>query len=195
MDADPKARERRVRFLTRLTTLRIVLVPVVMGCVLVGERVRYAYVAGAVLFAVAAATDFLDGRLARSWGAATDLGSFLDTTADKLLVSGTLVALVAAGRASPWIAAIVVGREFVILALRGLVATEGSVIKPSVWGKLKFGVQAVAITMAAARHPVRVGPLFADEWVMLAAAAITVVSGAEYLARFWSALSATARRS
>ena len=58
-----------------------------------------------MLFCVAAATDWIDGRLARRWGVTSKLGSFLDTTADKLLVSGVLIALLAAGRASAWIVA------------------------------------------------------------------------------------------
>ena len=100
----------------------------------------------AVLFAIAAATDFFDGRLARRWKQTTTLGTFLDTTADKLLVSGVLMALVAVGRASAWIAFIIIGRELVIMGLRGVVsAADGTVVKPSIWGKLKANVQFLAI--------------------------------------------------
>ena len=86
--------ERAAAFLKGITYLRVALMPVVMALVLVGDRVQYAYVIAAVLFAIAAATDFFDGRLARRWKQTTILGTFLDTTADKLLVSGVLVALV-----------------------------------------------------------------------------------------------------
>ena len=81
----------------------------------------------------------------------TTLGSFLDTTADKLLVTGVLIALVAVERVSPWIAAIIIGRELVILALRGMVAVDGEVMPPSIWGKLKTNVQFVAIPLAIMR--------------------------------------------
>ncbi len=172
----------------RITYLRIALVPVVMALVLAGNRVRYAFVLAAVVFAVAAVTDFLDGYLARRWGHATTLGSFLDTTADKLLSSGALIALVAVGRASSWIAFIIIGRELVILGLRGLVATSGMVMKPSIWGKLKASVQFLAIFLAMLRPFSPLGPLYLDQWVMLAAAALTVISGVEYLARFSSVL-------
>lgn len=175
-------------FLTRITLARIVLVPAVVVLILVGDRVRYAYVAGAVLFVVAAVTDFWDGYLARRWAMTTTLGSFLDSTADKLLVCGALVALVAVGRASPWIAIIILGRELMILSLRGIVATQGTLMKPSIWGKLKANVQFVAITLAIVRHPHLAGPLHIDEWMMLAAGAITVMSGVEYLSRFSGAL-------
>jgi CDP-diacylglycerol--glycerol-3-phosphate 3-phosphatidyltransferase len=180
----------RVSLLIQITSLRIALVPVVMLLVLQGEERRYAYAIGAVLFAVAAFSDFVDGYLARRWQVTTTLGSFLDTTADKLLVSGTLIALVAVDRASPWIAVIIVGRELVILGLRGMVAADGTVMKPSVWGKLKASFQFVAITMAIVRVPAEVGGLHPDEWAMLVAAFITVMSAVEYLSRFWSALSA-----
>ena len=180
--------------LLRLTSLRIALVPVVMGLILVDDGSRYAHPVAALLFAVAALTDFLDGYLARRWAITTTLGSFLDTTADKLLVSGALVALVAVDRASPWIAMVIIGRELVILGLRGIVAADGIVFAPSVWGKLKTNVQFVAIFLAIVRYPEPLGPLFVDEWAMLGAAVITVVSGVEYLARFSSVLASSGAR-
>ena len=175
--------------LSGLTYTRIVAVPAVMALILVGPDRKSAYMAAAVVFAVAATTDFADGYLARRWAVATKLGSFLDTTADKLLVAGALIALVDVNRASPWIAAIIIGRELLIMGLRGVVAAEGTVFPPSIWGKLKTNVQFVAILLAILRYPHRLGGLYLDEWAMLVAAAITVMSAAEYLVRFSSALS------
>ena len=182
---DRNQRARRVVLL--LTLVRIVAAPVVMGVVLVAPVGSPAVTAAAVGFAAAALTDFLDGRLARRWNVTTTLGTFLDTTADKLLVAGVLIALVAAGRTSAWIAAIIIGRELVILALRGLVASEGVVVRPSVWGKLKANIQFVAIVLAIVRLPAHVGPLYLDEWAMLAAAVVTVVSAVHYLVSFSAA--------
>lgn len=173
-----------------LTYFRIVSVPVVMGLILAGPERDWAYTAAAVLFAVSASTDFLDGFLARRWEKTTTLGSFLDTTADKLLVSGALIALVDVERASAWIAAIIVARELLILGLRGVVAADGTVFKPSIWGKLKANVQFLAILLAIVRFDVELGPLLLDEWAMLLAAGITVMSAVEYLTRFASALTA-----
>ncbi len=174
--------------LSILTSARIAAVPVVMALILLGPDEDYAYGVAAVVFAVAASTDYLDGFLARRWSMTTALGSFLDTTADKLLVTGTLIALVDVGRASTWIAAIIIGRELVILGLRGVVAADGTVFAPSLAGKLKANVQFVAIVLAIVRFDVSLGPLLLDEWAMLAAAVITVLSAVEYLARFSSAL-------
>lgn len=183
-------RLRSARFLAISTSLRIVLTPIVVGLVLLdGTDPKTAADVAAVLFCLAAATDWVDGRLARRWGLTTKLGSFLDTTADKLLVTGGLVALVAVERASPWIALIIIGRELVIMGLRGLIATEGEVMKPSPLGKLKTTVQFLAIAVAIVRPWDPVGGLFVDEWLMLAAAVVTVASAVEYLARSSDVLS------
>jgi CDP-diacylglycerol--glycerol-3-phosphate 3-phosphatidyltransferase len=179
-DADRRASN----FLTGITYLRVALVPVIMALVLAGPRVRYTFAIAAALFAIAAATDFFDGFLARRWAKATTLGSFLDTTADKLLVSGALVALLAVDRASAWIAFIIIGRELVILGLRGAIAVGGEVMVPSIWGKLKANAQFLAVTLAIVRIPDKVGPLFVDQYFMLLAAAVTIASAVEYLARF-----------
>jgi CDP-diacylglycerol--glycerol-3-phosphate 3-phosphatidyltransferase len=179
--------------LSGLTYTRILAVPVVMGLVLLGPDRKSAYTAAAIVFAVASMTDFVDGYLARRWAVTTKLGSFLDTTADKLLVTGVLIALVDVDRASPWIAAIIIGRELLILGLRGVVAGEGTVFPPSIWGKLKTNAQFVAIFLAILHLGEPLGPLRVDEWVMIAAATITVISALEYLTRFSSALSGGAR--
>jgi CDP-diacylglycerol--glycerol-3-phosphate 3-phosphatidyltransferase len=176
-----------------ITYARILLVPVVMSLILLGPSRSGAYTVAAVLFALAATTDFVDGYLARRWALATTLGSFLDTTADKLLVSGALIALVDVDRASAWVAIIIIGRELLILGLRGVVAAEGTVFAPSIWGKIKTNVQFLAILLAILRYDHPVGPLLLDEWAMLVAATITVMSAVEYLARFSSALSEGSR--
>jgi CDP-diacylglycerol--glycerol-3-phosphate 3-phosphatidyltransferase len=173
------------RFIAAGTYARIVLAPIVMGLVLAGPDYE---IPAALLFAFAAATDWWDGRLARRWNLTTTLGSFLDTTADKLLVTGVLVALVGADRVSPWIAAIIVGRELVILGLRGVVAVDGAVMQPSIWGKLKTTIQFVAILLAILRPGEPIAGQYLDEWVMLVAAFITVMSAVDYLQRFAPAL-------
>ncbi len=179
--------------LRRITYVRVILVPVVMWLVL-SDGIAHHYAIAAALFALAAVTDFFDGFLARRWAATTILGSFLDTTADKLLVSGVLIALVSVGRASPWVASIIVGRELMILGLRGVVAADGTVIAPSIWGKLKANVQFVAIFLALLRPGSRIGPFYLDEWAMWGAAVVTILSAVEYLARFSSRLTVFRRR-
>jgi CDP-diacylglycerol--glycerol-3-phosphate 3-phosphatidyltransferase len=169
---------------TGLSALRIALVIPVMALVLAGPDTDHAYVAAAVVFGAAAVTDFLDGYLARRWRVTTTLGSFLDTTADKVLVAGALVALVSVGRASPWLATVIVSRELAVLALRGMVAAGGSVMAPSMWGKIKANVQFAALLMAMLRVDARWGPWHPDQWVLGAATVLAVASAVQYFARF-----------
>src|SRR4051794_38816979 len=181
---------RSARVVAIYTWLRILLTPVVMVLLMLDGSTAGALSAAALaVFVLAAATDMLDGVLARRWDVTTTLGSFLDTTADKLLVTGVLFALVAVERASPWIAALIVGREVAILGLRGVVAAEGTVMSPSRLGKVKTAVQLLAISLAIVRPGDPVGGLYVDEWAMLAAAAITVASAIDYFTTFASSLS------
>jgi CDP-diacylglycerol--glycerol-3-phosphate 3-phosphatidyltransferase len=176
---------RSARFLAASTSLRILLTPVIMAMLLADVN-RWAT---AVLFAIAAATDWIDGYLARRWDVTTKLGSFLDTTADKLLVTGVLIALVAVERASPWVAIIIIGREMMVLGLRGVVAAGGTVMQASMLGRLKTAIQFLAILLAIGRPGDEIGGAYIDEWAMLLAAAITVASAVDYFSRFAGSLS------
>jgi CDP-diacylglycerol---glycerol-3-phosphate 3-phosphatidyltransferase len=176
----------RTYFLTAGTGLRIVAVPVVMALVLddgIDHWVPFA------VFIVAALTDYLDGYFARRWQVTTTLGSFLDTTADKLLATGALIALVSVDRASAWVAALVIGREMLILGLRGVVAADGTVMKASSLARWKTTLQFIAIPGAILRPDWVVAGQYADEWLMVAAAIITALSAADYLVKFASTLS------
>jgi CDP-diacylglycerol--glycerol-3-phosphate 3-phosphatidyltransferase len=188
------ADQRAGAFLAGLTYIRVLLTPVVMALILAGRDRPWAYGLAAWLFAFAAITDFFDGRLARRWKRTSELGNFLDTTADKLLVAGVLIALVEVDRTTTWIAAVIVARELLILGLRGAVtAAEGTVVAPSMLGKAKANVQFAAITLAIWRPDVVIADRFLDEWAMVLAAVITVWSAVDYLGRFVGRL--TRRRS
>jgi CDP-diacylglycerol--glycerol-3-phosphate 3-phosphatidyltransferase len=171
------------------TVLRIALTPVVMALILLPDADDGGLRALAtVLFCIAAATDYVDGHLARRWNVTTKLGSFLDTTADKLLVAGVLIALLGVDRVSPWIAALIIGREFVLMGLRGVIASDGAVMAPSSLGKLKTSIQFLAIALAILRPGDPIGDQYLDEWAMLIAAVITVWSAVDYLVRAAPAL-------
>ena len=187
-----RADERAAFFLGVVTWLRVVLTPVVMALVLRGTH--DADVLATWLFGFAAVTDFVDGRLARRWKQTSAFGAFLDTTADKLLVSGVLVALVAVGRASAWVAFLIVGREMLVLGLKGAAsAAEGSVVLPSLLGKAKANVQFVAILLAIWRPDVLIGGHYLDTWALWIAAAVTVWSGADYVARYFGVVTGSRR--
>lgn len=141
------------------------------------------------LFALAAFTDFLDGFIARRTTGGTVLGAFLDTTADKILVTGSLLALVSVDRVSIWPAAIIIFREFTVMALRGVVAQRGGLIQPSTWGKIKAATQFAAIFLAFVRLSEPWGPWYLDQWAMLVAVVATVGSMWGYLTAFWEVVS------
>jgi CDP-diacylglycerol---glycerol-3-phosphate 3-phosphatidyltransferase len=187
----PASRRRTARLLNGLSLARMVLGVPVIALILLGPSVWYCFVIAAVLFTVAAATDFLDGYLARRWHQTSDLGVFLDTTADKMLVAAALIALVAVGRASPWAAAVIVWREMAILGLKAAASASGTIVYPSIWGKVKFNVQFVAIMLAILRYHHRIGTMYLDQWAMAVAAVVTVLSAWSYLQRLPSLLKGT----
>jgi CDP-diacylglycerol---glycerol-3-phosphate 3-phosphatidyltransferase len=165
------------------TCTRIVATPVVMALLL-----THSYTAAAILFLVVSATDWFDGRLARRWNVSSKLGSFLDTTADKLLVTGTLVALVAVDRASPWVALVMIGREMTVLGLRAAVAASGQHLEASMLGKWKATLQFVALALAMLHPDVIIAGAYLDQWVLVIAAVVTAWSGIDYFVRFSSSL-------
>jgi CDP-diacylglycerol---glycerol-3-phosphate 3-phosphatidyltransferase len=165
------------------TSVRIVATPVVVGLVL-----GRSWTVAAIVFALASSTDWFDGRLARRWNVSSRLGSFLDTTADKLLVTGTLVALVATRRASPWFSLAIIGRELTLLGLRAAVAAEGGHLEASLLGKWKATVQFAALLVVIIRPHVTIAGAYLDQWLLGLAALITVQSGVDYFVKFRSAL-------
>jgi CDP-diacylglycerol---glycerol-3-phosphate 3-phosphatidyltransferase len=177
--------ERAQALLIAGTSIRIVAVPIVMALVISGSDT-----AAAIVFLAAAATDWFDGRLARRWNVTTRIGSFLDTTADKLLVTGAMVALLAVDRMSPWFAIVIIGREFTILGLRAAVEAHGSHLEPSMLGKWKATIQFAALGLVMIRPDVTIAGAYLDEWGIALAALITVWSGVQYLINFSSALRA-----
>jgi CDP-diacylglycerol--glycerol-3-phosphate 3-phosphatidyltransferase len=181
---------RPISFPDWLAIARIVAVPVIMGLTRLYLHPTYplagqALYLAALLFAAAAITDFLDGYLARRWKQESVTGAFLDTTADKLLVSGSLLALTAIDRVSIWAALIIIMREFLVMGLRGVVAVGGGMMKPTTWGKVKAWAQYLAIFLAFLRLPERWGPLYLDQWVMWIAVIVTIGSGWQYFVGFW----------
>jgi CDP-diacylglycerol---glycerol-3-phosphate 3-phosphatidyltransferase len=157
-----------------LTVVRILLVPVVVVALL--EETPNADALAAIVFAVAALTDGLDGYIARSRGSITTFGKLMDPIADKLLIIAPLVSLVSLGRIAPWVAMVIIAREFAVTALRMVAAEQGVVIGASVLGKLKTITQVVAIFAVIAFQST---PLGVDLLVYLAVV-VTIVSGADY---------------
>ncbi len=98
-----------------------------------------------LIFAIAAASDGLDGYIARSRNMVTVIGKFLDPLADKLLISAAMICLVDVGLISSWIAMVIIAREFAVSGLRIIAMTEDKVVEASLWGKIKTTSQIIAV--------------------------------------------------
>ena len=164
-----------------LTVLRLVLVPVFLFALFAsgGHLASYRWLAWTI-FAVAAITDRFDGHIARKRGQVTDFGKIADPMADKALTGSALVGLSMLGNLSWWVTIVVLVREIGITLLRFAVIRFG-VISASPGGKAKTLVQIVAIGM----YVLPLGPSlhWIAVWFMVAAVALTVVTGADYLVR------------
>ncbi len=157
-----------------LTLLRIVAVPVVVVALL--DETPNGDQLAAIVFALAAITDGLDGFIARWRGSVTTFGKLMDPVADKLLITAALVSLVSLGRLAAWVAMVIIAREFAVTALRAVAAERGVVISASWLGKVKTALQIAAIFALIAAYP---APAWVDGLVY-AAVAVTVISGADY---------------
>src|SRR5437879_2729874 len=134
-----------------LTLLRIFFVPLVVVLLLTKGHDMDGWAVG--VFLAAAATDLLDGHLARRRGQITTLGILLDPVADKLLTSAAFISLVERGYVPAWIAVIIVGREFAVSGLRAIASAEGYVLGASELGKTKMVLEVAAITtIVVERH-------------------------------------------
>jgi CDP-diacylglycerol---glycerol-3-phosphate 3-phosphatidyltransferase len=152
-------------------------------------------VSASVLFVLASITDGLDGYLARKRKQITTMGMLLDPLADKIMVTGALIALVAYNPevVKVWIAVVIIGREFLISGLRSIASSEGFTIQASDLGKLKTVVQIVSVTSALLAHRWdywHIGFLIIPiKWYAIAAIYFTVlvstVSAVDYFIGFW----------
>jgi CDP-diacylglycerol--glycerol-3-phosphate 3-phosphatidyltransferase len=137
-----------------------------------------------VIFLIAAATDLLDGYLARRWKQVTTIGTLLDPIADKLLVSAALISLVQVGVIRGWLVVLLVGREFAVSGLRAIAAAEGYTISASELGKTKtfFQVLAISLLMVSIHHSA------ITVWAKLSLYLVvffSLASAVSYFFKFW----------
>lgn len=180
-----------------LSFSRIVAAPILYVLIVSGGR--YGYLAAALLFVVASFTDTLDGEIARHRKLVSPFGIYLDTTADKILITVLLVALAVVHLAPGWMAAVVIAREFLVTGLRSYAAALGIVIPAGGWGKAKTMITIIALFLVLLEGDARqggllsshaapgsllvtpVGPYTLAVWGLLIAVIWTVGSGAEYI--------------
>ncbi len=185
----------------KLTLLRVIMIPAFLIVMLV---VPYPVgpLVGAAIYALASATDALDGNLARKYNQVTDFGKFLDPLADKMLVITALVILQHMGLIHPVLTVIIIARELMVTSVRLVAASAGKVIAAGWWGKAKTVTQMIA-TLLLMVEPVLLGeveygwnlPLLCGSSVattavigtvlIYVATLLTIISGAEYLVKNW----------
>jgi CDP-diacylglycerol--glycerol-3-phosphate 3-phosphatidyltransferase len=183
-----------------LTLLRIFFVPLLIAA-LVSESLRLE-IRGLIItneflalaiFLAAAATDLLDGYLARRWQQVTTVGTLLDPIADKLLVSAALVSCVQVHLLPAWMAVIIIGREFAVTGLRSIAAAEQYTIKASELGKTKMVTQVVAISLLLLSVHWPVLQSMATWWLW-GVVLFAVVSLVEYFYKFWRRVDDSVKR-
>jgi CDP-diacylglycerol--glycerol-3-phosphate 3-phosphatidyltransferase len=172
-----------------LTVARIFLVPLLLVVLLtMPDGWRLAGISkeavGAVIFAVASLTDFLDGYVARRRKQVTGLGQWMDPLADKLLVTAALLSLLKMNLAPAWMVAVILGREFFVTVLRTIVHARGQALPASPIGKVKLAAQVVAIlVLILGRGPLAPIIIVGDAalWVATLAA---IASAVDYWRKF-----------
>jgi len=177
-----------------LTLGRIAAVPIVVVLLLSGGRQTSFW--AAVVFSLAATTDWLDGWLARKWQVVTVLGKFLDPLADKLIIMAALIMLIPLGRVPAWAVFVILAREMVVTGLRSIASSEGIVIAASNLGKYKTIFQMVALVGLLLHY--KYYWLFGLRWELFhvsmhnagifffwVAFVMTVWSGGDYLGKFF----------
>ncbi|MDX8047003.1 CDP-diacylglycerol--glycerol-3-phosphate 3-phosphatidyltransferase [Gracilibacillus sp. S3-1-1] len=180
----------------RITLSRICLIPIFIillsypfdwGVWNIGENaIPISHLVAVIIFAIASATDWLDGYYARKYNLVTNLGKFLDPMADKLLVSAAFILLISLEMAPAWVVILIISREFAVTGLRLVAAGEGIVLAAGQLGKLKTVLQILAIiAMLLHNVPFVALGLPIDLILLYAALIITVVSGVEYFIKNW----------
>lgn len=175
-----------------LSVLRIALIPLFI--LLFSTPTPARTILSAVVFGLAAATDLLDGYLARRWRQVTSMGKLLDPLADKLLVLSAVILLVSLQRIEGWLAILIIGRELAVTGLRAIAASEGIIIAAEGAGKAKVILQVIAlILIILSAH---IGPIslhLAGTILLWLSTGLAVSSAIQYALRFNQALRARGR--
>jgi len=165
---------------TLLTLSRIVVIPVFI-LVMPGHPIL-----GALIFLLAAATDFIDGYLARLYGQVTTFGTILDPLADKFLVISALILLVDIGTLSAWIAILIIVREFFVTALRVVALAKNIVIRAEIGGKVKTATQIIAILFLILKDSLRIVDLYdLGMLLIIVSLVLALTSAVQYTVNFW----------
>jgi len=162
-----------------LTYSRAAAAPVILGILM--SNLPYAGWLAAALFILASLTDWLDGYFARKYGVESNMGRFMDPIADKILVLGALVMLLAMGRVDPIMVFLFLARDIFIGGIRSVAAANSQIISAKPFGKWKTALQMVAIPFLLIYERLFGIPIaeigYYALWVSVG---LSLISGAEY---------------
>jgi CDP-diacylglycerol---glycerol-3-phosphate 3-phosphatidyltransferase len=164
-----------------LTILRIFFVPLVVVLLLTRGSNMDLWAVG--VFLLAAATDLLDGYLARKRGQVTAMGILLDPLADKLLTASAFISLVELHLVPAWMVVIIVGRELAVTGLRSIASAQGFLLQASDMGKTKMVLQVAAISVITLEDRFAFLPL-AGRILLWMVVLFALVSGTQYFLAF-----------
>jgi CDP-diacylglycerol--glycerol-3-phosphate 3-phosphatidyltransferase len=171
-----------------LTLSRIFLTPLFVVVLLTRTQGKEIY--GAIIFVIAALTDFFDGYFARRRNQVTAIGKLLDPIADKLLVTSAFISLVELkdpfgySLAPAWMVVIIVGREFVVSGIRSIAATEGHVMPANWYGKSKMVIQILTIVVLIVADAYREPWLRFGRFLLWITMGVSLISAVSYLITF-----------
>ncbi len=139
------------------------------------------YFVAAIIFAIASATDFLDGFIARKYNMVTDFGKLVDAIADKVLVNSTLIILSAQGFVAPIITVIIIFRDTVVDTIKMLAASKGKVVAAISSGKIKTAFLMVGILLTLCYNlPFELFGVDIADFLLVVATIFSVISGVQY---------------
>ncbi len=191
----------------KISCVRIALLPVFIFFYL-ATFIPCNFLIAGIIFAIAAFTDFLDGRIARKHNLVTNLGKFLDPIADKLIVMAALILVTVDGTIpNPYgiiISIIIIGRELIISAFRQVAAAKGFIMAADMWGKYKTTFQTIALPLLMLQAQAVASGWFSGTGLLVfqivnyvligIATLLTIISGCNYIVKNFDVLKETPKK-
>lgn len=173
----------KVNLANKITISRILLIPVF---VILFYSLPKSNPLPALVFILAASTDFLDGYIARSRNLVSTFGKFVDPLADKILTQTAFILLVESGNIKAWIVVVILSRELIITAFRTLAASKNVTIAASIWGKFKTVSQMLCLIYFLFKPFIQEYGVLENETIissmlLYTALILTLISGIDYL--------------
>ena len=166
-----------------LTLFRVAAAPLLIVLLLFDNKA--CSLLAALIFSVAAITDYFDGYVARRYDLVSTMGKIMDPLADKLLVSTAFIMMISLDRVPAWMICIIIGRELAVTGLRNMVTDRGEDVSASSLGKLKTVFQIAAIIPLLIHYPFfGINFQVLGYWLLWVAMIVTLWSGVDYFVRY-----------